>query len=115
MKTVEMLLQDGRLLTLSNVESFDLISFASALNNNNILAVNVNSNIYNKQLILAVIDKVDQTPNIKVSLNNIDILGYAENFNAEETTKEINDLRTPFTIVGNIIFNKRGFKTVEPI
>jgi len=85
MKTVEMYLQDGTVMTLT-MESFDITTFASGLNDNRILATNINGNVINKQLFKAVIDKTEMAANVKVALNEMEIQAYDESYNASEIT-----------------------------
>ncbi len=114
MKTVEVYLQDGTIMTLT-IEKFDINTFATGLNDNRIMATNINGNVINKQLFKAVIDKTETAPNVKIALTDMELQGYAENYNASEITTKINDQQTIFTIVGNVLFNKRGFKMVSPV
>lgn len=114
MKTVEMYLVDGTVMTLT-MESFDLAAFTDGLNDNRILATNINGKVINKQLFKVVIDKSETAPNVKISLNDMDLQAYVETYDASAITAQINDQRTLFTSVGNIAFNKRNFKLVEQI
>lgn len=114
MKTIELYLIDGTLLTLE-IDAFDLVGFVSALNNSRILAVNVAGKVINKQLFRVIVEKIDADANVKISLNGGDYNAYTPTYDAELITKDINDPRTLFTLVGNVAFTKREFKQIDTI
>lgn len=114
MKTIEMYLVDGTIMTMQ-IEVFDLQGFTNSLNDNRILALNINGKVLNKQLINLIVEQTEQEPNVKIQLTDYELLTYTDDYNADEITRSINDQRTIFTVIGNVTFNKRNFKMVEQI
>lgn len=114
MKTIEMYLKDNTVITVQ-VESFDLKDFANKLNDNNLLAINVGGKVYSKHLFKVVVEKSDLEDNTKITLNDMVLNAYGEQYDANEITKQINDLKNVYTIVGNVVFDKRSFQKIEQI
>lgn len=115
MEKIQIMLRNGKFYN-ATTENFNTEEYLSTLNNPNLIAVKIGNQPVAKQGILYY--KKDTTEPINTIVefqNGLKLECYAEQFDADAITQNLNNNKNMFIAIGNLILIKNQFLIATPV